>query len=317
MKAEHKVIMEKAKKDGMLPMQLAAELLVHDLVEATRKQMSRYEVGYNKMTEKQQDTVLADLQDAYKGIAEIAARVIAGAGTPTIVMTLKDMKIAKACTVTGTVEGHEKYFNELIAKAQGKSEVLLVLYERQYDEALDNIQSDKDQKSLNLGDGGKGKKPAAAKPAEKKIELTPGLIEHAKEFVLKFQNVTVAGLQNQLKIDIDKAKALHVELEKLGILTAPDDKGERKLIRTGTAQQGGEQSETGANAGDPLATIDDETYVKVKAKVIREKRISTSFLQTEFALGEEQAEGAIARLEADGVISKPNELGGRKVLIEA
>lgn len=315
MRADHKVIMEKAKKDGMLPMQLAAELLVHDLVEATRKQMSRYEVGYNKMTEKQQDAVLADLQDAYKGIAEIAARVIAGAGTPTIVMTLKDMKIAKSCTVTGTVEGHEKYFNELIAKAQDKSEVLIVLYERQYDDALDNIQSDKDQKSLNLGDGGKaGKKPAAAKPAEKKIELTPGLIEHAKEFVIKFQNATVAGLQNQLKIDIDKAKTLHVELEKLGILTEPDDNGERKLIRPDADAPAAAEPQ---NSGDPMATIDDETYVKVKAKVIADKRISVGFLQAEFALGEEQALAAIARLEADGVVGEENELGGRAVLVEA
>lgn len=317
MKAEHKAIMEKAKKDGLLPMQLAAELLVHDLVEATRKQMSRYEVGYNKMTEKQQDAVLAELQDNYRGIADIAARVIAGAGTPTIVMTLKDMKIANTCTVTGTVEGHEKYFNDLISKAQDKSEVLLVLYEREYDEALDNIQSEKDQKSLDLEGKGKGtKKPAAdKKPATPKaIELTEGLVEQAKEFVTKQQNATVAGLQNQLKIGIDKAEDLHERLEADGILTAKDEHGLRQLVKF--AQPTVDDSQPKASK-DPLSSIDEETYVAVKAKVIAEQRISISFLQSEFALSEEQAKAAIGQLEDDGVVGEENELGGRAILVQA
>lgn len=137
-------------------------------------------------------------------------------------------------------------------------------------------------------------------------------------FATKHQNPTVAGLQNQLKIGVDKAEALHDKLEALGVLTAKDEHGLRRLVKFAEQHGDGAQNTAGEQpAADPLNAIDDETYVKVKAKVISEKRISTSFLQSEFALSEEQAKAAIERLEADGVVSEENELGGRKVLVEA
>jgi DNA segregation ATPase FtsK/SpoIIIE-like protein len=316
MKYEHKAIIDKAKQEGLAPSELASELLVHDLLNSALGVIRGHAVAFKNMSEQQQDAAIQTMQDEFKKAVGTAIRIIASAGTKTVRMQLKKVAIGTKYQIQGIAEGTEEHLHALCDKAQDQSDVLIVLYESDYEQGLDAIKGEKDQKDLPLdGQAQKAKKPAAAKPA-KTIELTPGLVEHAKEFVLKFQNVTIPGLQNQLKIDIDKANALHVELEKLGILSAPDEKGERKLIRSGDQQQSSEPS-TGANAGDPLATIDDETYVKVKAKVIADKRISVGFLQTEFALGEEQARAAIARLEADGVVGEENELGGRAVLVEA
>lgn len=313
MKYEHKAIIDRAAKENLTPAELASELLVHDLLNSALGQMRGHAVAFKNMSEQQQDAAIAAMQDEFKKAVGTAVRIIAGAGTATVRMKLKKVAIGTNYQIQGVADRDEEHLHALCDKAQDQSDVLIVLYESDYEQGLDAIKGEKDQKDLPLeGAAPKVKKPAAAKPAEKKIELTPGLIEHAKEFVIKFQNATVAGLQNQLKIDIDKAKALHVELENLGILTAADEKGERKLVRAEETP-----APVKAEQADPLATIDDETYIKVKAKVIADKRISMSFLASEFALGEEQAKATLARLEADGVISEENELGGRKVLIEA
>lgn len=305
MKAEHRIIIEAAEKEGLSPCEKDARLVVHDMVNATRKAMCKYEVGYNKMTEKQQDAVLGDLEAAFKELALIIARTIASGGTPAISMTLKDMKISNG-TVTGIVDGSDKHFNDLISKVQDKSEVMVVLYERQYADAMDAIQSDKDQRSLPLDDKAPaGKKPSAAKgkgkaATETKIELTPKLVTDGRDFVTLQQNATIAGLQNFLKIGFAKAEALLKLYEGEGIVkfVGTDAEGQYEIVRK-------PKEET----AKPTATSENpDQYGKLKYSevqqtiVLRADKFPLEWLSERFKIDEEQGSHLALRLLDDGII---------------
>lgn len=318
MKYEHKAIIDKAKQDGLAPSELASELLVHDLLNSALGQMRGHAVAFKNMSEQQQDAAIATMQEEFKKAVGTAVRIIAGAGTATVRMKLKKVAIGTNYQIQGVADRDEEHLHALCDKAQGQSDVLIVLYEHDYDQGLDAIKGDKDQKDLPLDEEpGKTKKAAAGKEpsAPKAIELTEGQINAAREFVEQQQNTTVAGLQNQLKIGTDRAEALHEKLEELGVLTAKDEHGQRRLVKFAGQQQA--TAEQPLVNTDPLNNIDVETYVAVKTKVIAEQRISIGFLQAEFALSEEQAQCAIEWLETDGIVSEENELGGRAILVQA
>lgn len=74
-----------------------------------------------------------------------------------------------------------------------------------------------------------------------------------------------------------------------------------------------------APAADPLAdfvahiegaAVSDELYTDAVLLVQREKKVSLPFLKAELAVSEEQAEAIIQRMELEGVISEPNDMGG-------
>lgn len=309
MSPEHRAIIALAEKEGLSPCEKDARLVVHDMVNATRKAMQKYEVGYNKMTEKQQDAVLGDLEAAFKDLALTVARTIASGGTPAISMTLKDMKISNG-TVTGIVDGSDANFNNLIAKVQDKSEVMVVLYERQYADAMDAIQSDKDQKSLPLEGESKPKPKAkregsatsAAALAKKAIEIPPKLLADAKDFVTIQQNCKPSALQNHLKIGLDKAMAVLAKLEEDGVVAFVGDEktGEYQLVRAPKAE---------------AAELTPELYEKIKAKVIADQRVSIGGLAVAFDVETDLIEQAIEELVADCVISEPDENGDRSIAL--
>lgn len=301
MSPEHRAIIALAEKEGLSPCEKDARLVVHDMVNATRKAMQKYEVGYNKMTEKQQDAVLGDLEAAFKDLALTVARTIASGGTPAISMTLKDMKISNG-TVTGIVDGSDANFNNLIAKVQDKSEVMVVLYERQYADAMDAIQSDKDQKSLPLDGGDKpsGKKTAqkAKASTEKKTELTPKLIADGRDFVTIQQNASIAGLQNHLKIGYDKADALLKLYEGEGLVkfVGTDQSVQYEIVRAGKT-----------DADIPVSTDPDLygelNYSEVQQTVVlHATNFELAWLVSRFKIDEERASHLCLRLLDDGVI---------------
>lgn len=308
MKAEHRIIIEAAEKEGLSPCEKDARLVVHDMVNATRKAMCKYEVGYNKMTEKQQDAVLGDLEAAFKELALIIARTIASGGTPAISMTLKDMKISNG-TVTGIVDGSDKHFNDLISKVQDKSEVMVVLYERQYADAMDAIQSDKDQRSLPLDDKAPaGKKPSAAKgkgkaAAETKIELTPKLVTDGRDFVTIQQNASIAGLQNHLKIGFAKAEALLKLYEGEGLVkfVGTDETGQYELVREPKTESINTGTANGAS-GNP-DQYGELSYSEVQQTIVlRADKFPLEWLSERFKIDEEHGSHLALRLMDDGVI---------------
>lgn len=304
MKAEHKIIIAAAEKEGLSPCEKDARLVVHDMVNAARKAMCKYEVGYNKMTEKQQDAVLGDLEAAFKDLALIIARTIASGGTPAIKMVLKDMKISNG-TVTGIVDGSDKHFNDLISKVQDKSEVMVVLFERQYADAMDAIQSEKDQRSLPLDEKAPaGKKPTTAKgkaaAAETKITLTPKLIADGRDFVTIQQNASIAGLQNHLKIGFAKAEAMLKLYEGEGLVkfVGTDETGQYELVR----EQKTESVNPGAASENP-DQYGELTYSEVQQTIVlRADTFPLEWLSERFKIDEERGSHLALRLMDDGVI---------------
>lgn len=314
MSAAHKALIAKAEADGLLPMERDASLIVHDMVNITRAQMARYEVGYNKMTEKQQDAVLGELADGYKALALTMARTLASGGVHSVPMLLQDLSI-KNGKITGIVDGSEAHFNELIAKVQDKSEVLIVLYAREFDAALSSIESDKDQRPLDL-EGDKApksqRKNAATKASDlvptKEVKLTPKLIADGRDFVTIQQNATLAGIQNHLKIGIDKAEALlkHYESEGHVKFVGTDQNGHYELVRASAVNP------------EPLPVFDAATlevmYSTACREVINASSADDSVMRQVYGDDDNLIELALMRMEEDGIVSAPSKEGLRDVL---
>lgn len=332
MKAEHKAIISRARKDGMQPSEVASELLLHDLVQASINQLSKHEVGFRKMSEKQQDVVIAELQAELKASALLAARLIAGANTATVEMTLKDLKVSNG-QVTGVVKSSEEHYNDLISKVQDKSDVLIVLYEREYFDALDGIESDKDQKSLELDDHVHTQPPestATKKPrggtkkagdVAKAIEIPPKLLADAIEFVTTQQNTTYAGLQNKLSIGLQKAERIFELMAEQGIVKFVGDAkdGQYELVRD--SAPAAETNESGlvleenvdpANAGtdapEPITELTDDLYDRISAKTREKGSAAAAAIAIAFDISLEIAEQAFDRMELEGVIDAEGNL---------
>lgn len=308
MNLEQKSIIEAAEKDGVPACERDARLVVYSMVKATLAAMGKYEVSLKKMTEKQQDAVIGDLESAYKDLSLSIARAMASAGTPSVVMDCKDLKIANG-TFTGIVKADQKFFNELISKVQDKSEVVVVLYERQYADALDAIESEKDQRSLPLDGDKPAKKARAGKKADKpEIEIPPKMLDDARDFVTIQQNASIAGLQNLLKIGYEKADAILKALEGEGLVTwaGTEESGQYELVR---------------NKAEPepeLPKFDKATlevmYSTACREVIKAGSADDSVLRPIYGDDDNLIECALMGMEEDGIVSKPSPEGLRAVL---
>lgn len=327
MNAQQKAVIDKAAKEGKLPSEITGEFLLHDLVQACIGQLSKHEVGFRKLTEKQQDAAIAELTDNLKGSALLAARIIASAGTPTVSGTLKKIAIDAKSVLTVSVDGGEKYFNELISKTQDKSDVLIVLYERDYFDALDNIQSEKNQKSLPLDGEKPAKKPAANKGNAKgaadvaaAIVLEPAMMEKASKFIADHRTPTIAGIQNVLSIGFQKAEAVLAELARNGEIIAEED-GSYGMPKAEMAAKGKVKTitETPDANGDLVIreVLTDEIYEEIKARVIEKQSVAMIAITLAHNVTDEVAEDAIDRMELEGVISIEDELGCREVIEQA
>lgn len=319
MNAQQKAVIDKAAKEGKLPSEITGEFLLHDLVQACIGQLSKHEVGFRKLTEKQQDAAIAELTDNLKESALLAARIIASAGTPTVSGTLKKIAIDAKSVLTVSVDGGEKYFNELISKTQDKSDVLIVLYERDYFDAMDNIQSEKDQKSLPLDGEKPAKKPAANKGKTKAaadvaaaIVLEPAMMEKASKFIADVRTPTIAGIQNVLSIGFQKAEAVLAELARNGEIVAEKD-GSYSMPKA----KGNTITEQKEAEADPVTELTDDIYAAIKARVIEKQSVDKIAITIAHGVTDEVAEDAIDRLELEGVVSIEDELGCREVIEQA
>ena len=332
MKYEHKAIIDAANREGKSPSEIAHELLGHDLLKAMVTAISKPAVAFSKMSEQQQQGVIEDLTRELVPAISTAIGVICSQNTHTVRIKLKNVAIGKKWKIVGEADSTEEFLHELADKTQDQSDVLIVLHERDYLQGLDGIKGEKDQKDLPLdSDKPKDKKPRAtkAKDEPKPIELPPGQIDQAEEFVRQFQNTSVAGLQNHLKINFDRGQALLAALEDRGVVTAPDEQGNRKLIR----DQAAAETDTDSSASDTETQADvssdghhletdangfvimsDELVALATARVRKDGKVSKGALAVTYDLDDTVADQLIDRLELDGVISPEDDLGGRAVL---
>lgn len=101
MKTEHRDIIERAKRHNMLPMDIAHELMVHDLVEAALFEVRNVRAAYHSLNEGQQQEVIDRMTEAATKAVYTAISIISSRNVDTIPVTVVDAKFkAKAITVT-------------------------------------------------------------------------------------------------------------------------------------------------------------------------------------------------------------------------
>lgn len=310
MNSAQRAVVAAAKKDGLSPMEVAAELMNHDITEVVLGLMRKREVAFNKLGEKEQDAVIAELGSELKKITSTAARVINSQGVECVQAKMKSLKIDGKLTATMVIEGDEPNRHVLTDKTHDRSDILIVLYSNNYNEGMSAHVGEKDQKPLDLGGDEKpskakaerkGSATSAASLAKKAIEIPPKLLADAKDFVTIQQNCKPSALQNHLKIGLDKAMAVLAKLEEDGVVTFVGDEktGEYQLVRAPKAD---------------AAELTPELYEKIKAKVIADQRFSIGALAVAFDVETGLIESAIEELVADGTISEEGETGERTVL---
>lgn len=325
MKPAQRAVLEAAKANGLSPMEQSAEFMLHDLVQACIDAMRAQTKVFNDLGEQQQDSVIQALQSTLKKTVVTAAHILQGADVIQVPMMLTGFNAKKEIQITGVIESDHPGRFQLMDKAHVKAKVLVLLQDMDYFGGLDNIQSDKDQKPLDLDASepqgkkagpGKGKAP---KP-EKEIEIPAKMLADARDFIIIQQNTSLPGLQNLLKIDITKAERIHELLEEAGTLTAKGASGMRQLIRPGSGndlEQEGQPGNEELTGEDTPVDLTDEIYFAIRETVVKRQSVSVSGLMVEHALPEATVLDAIERLELDEVVSPEDDMGGRTVLVPA
>ena len=319
MNSAQKAVVSAAKKDGLSPMEIASELMNHDITEVVLGFMRKREVAFNKLSESEQDSVIADLGSELKKITATACRVINANGVETVGATLKSLKIDGKLTATMVIEGDEPNRHVLTDKAHDKSSILIVLYPNSYSEGMSAHQGEKDQKDLPLDDepAKKGKAPRVSSPtsagaiAKKAIELTPKQIEDGREFIIKQQNCSPDALQNLLKINRQRAEALLKHFEGEGIIqfVGTEASGQYELVRAG---------DTPTPKDEDKPVLDEATlevfYATAVKAVLKAGSADDSVLTAIYGDDDNAIEQALVRMEDDGIVSKPSPEGLRAVL---
>ncbi|HUF44397.1 MAG TPA: DNA translocase FtsK [Aestuariivirgaceae bacterium] len=84
-----------------------------------------------------------------------------------------------------------------------------------------------------------------------------------------------------------------------------------------------EESEAGDEPGEQIdgfggfeSSSGDELYDQAVAVVLRDKKVSTSYIQRRLQIGYNKAASLIERMETEGVISSPNHGGKREILVD-
>lgn len=330
MNAQQRAVVAAAKKDGLNPMEIAAELMNHDITEVVLGLMRKREVAFNKLSEKDQDAVIAEIGFELKKITATAARVINSQGIEAVKATMKSLKIDGKLTATMVIDGDEPNRHVLTDKTHDKSDILIVLYPNNYSEGMSVHQGERDQKPLDLEPEGEApgttKKPRGgtkkAGDVAKAIEIPPKLLEDARAFVTEQQNATYAGLQNKLSIGIQKAERILQILAEEGVVQFVGDAkdGQYELVRnkdelsTDEAQEAidreQDQAAEGSDLGEdaPISDLSEELYDRIAAKTREKGSASAGALSVTFDIPFEIAEQAFDRMELEGVIDAEGNL---------
>lgn len=321
MNVAQRAVVAAAKKEGCSPCEIAAELLGHDLLEVMLDQMRKRQVAFTKLSEQEQDAVIAEMQAGLKTAVSLASRVINAQGVETVRAKLKALKIDGKLTATMIIEGDEPNRHVLTDKAHDKSDILIVLYPNSYSEGMSAFQGEKDQKELVLDQSNEAggalapkaaRKNAATKASDlapaKEVKLTPKLIADGRDFVTIQQNATLAGIQNHLKIGIDKAEALLKLYEGEGLVkfVGTDQNGHYELVRASAVNP------------EPLPVFDAATlevmYSTACREVLNASSADDSVMRQVYGDDDNLMELALMRMEEDGIVSEPSKEGLRDVL---
>lgn len=328
MDLNEKELIEQARMMGVPAHEFAAKFITRDLVEATLVAVRKH----CKLKENQEGKLIDELNDAVKDLVSAAVVVIAAAGTSAITCTMKSyMGTGKSLRVVLDTDGDDPQRHALTDRVNNR--VLLVLAPDEYYDALDSNKPQKDQADLPLDDKEENPLGALQRFADESVKgnnLTATVVEPVSPYELAFIHVTNGGeisakaIQTAAGVKRKDVTDIILALASNGIISDPDDEGLRTLIPADQRPMTAAEVKHGpgaalepepsvlGNTKDP-APFDEDQYADAVLLVQREKKVSLSFLKSNFSVDEETADAMIMRMEQDGVISEANDLGGRSI----
>ncbi|MDU8429215.1 DNA translocase FtsK [Pseudomonas syringae pv. actinidifoliorum] len=320
MKIEHKDIIQRARMHGVLPSELAHELLVHDLVNAAMFELTNIHSPYSKLNQGQQQEVINRITDKAKEAAHTAVAIIASRNVITIPCKMKQIQVTeKTLTVTSLVDAKEPARHGLTDSAGHLC--LLVLAPDDYEEGLDFIQPDRDQSELplhasdltrNLFDRPTGPDEGAGTDY---TPLADPLYDKAVAFVLQTRRATASSIQRALDIGFNRAATLLDKMEQAGVVSPIDHTGDRVVLLNPEGEQ--KLSVVGTDLPDDVvdASFDpdgkefgDYTYEDASQLVVlHATTVNVAWLQRRLAIDSDQATTLLLRLVDNQVIELETE----------
>lgn len=333
MDLNEKELIEQARMMGVPAHEFAAKFVTRDLVEATVAAVRKVV----KLKENQEGKLIDELNASVKELISAAVAVIAAQGQSVITCTVKSVMVAgKTIRVVSDVDTSDPQRHALTDTVNHRA--LLVLAPDEYSAALDSNKPQKDQTDLPLDD-----QPHPLAVIEQPVAgsgmtttTTPD-DEPVSPYELAFIHVTNGGeisakaIQSAAGVKRKDVADIILTLASNGIISDPDDDGLRTLIpadkrpmtvaevKHGPGSAGVIYEEVGPvpeEAFNSLVTstpFDEDQYADAVLLVQKERKVSLSFLKSNFSIDEATAEAMIFRMEQDGVISEPNDIGGRAI----
>lgn len=314
MDLNEKELIEQARMMGVPAHEFAAKFITRDLVDATLTAVRKH----CKLKENQEGKLIDELNDAVKDLISAAVVVIAAAGTSAITCTMKSyMGTGKSLRVVLDTDGDDPQRHALTDRVNNR--VLLVLAPDEYYGALDSNKPQKDQTDLpletqeenplgalqHLAGENKDQWPDdLAKP----VPMTP--YEMAYNHVVNGGEISAKAIQAAAGVKRKDVTDIILALAENGVLSEPDEDGLRTLLPQAIDQDLVAKVEQ--HKGSP-EKFDETQYADAVLLVQREKKVSLSFLKSNFSIDEETADAMLFRMEQDGVISAPNDIGGRAI----
>lgn len=314
MKTEHRDIIERAKLAGVEPSYLAHELLVHDLVNAGLFELKNLHSPYGKLNEGQQQEVIDRMTKAATEATLNAIAIISSRNVETIEVEVVDAKFKKkAITITASIDVNAPDATAL-AKVPGKM-CLLVLAPTDYDEGLDFIQPDRDQKDLplhvsdltgNLFQGGAGPDEPDGDDMFVGDDQDPLYVE-AVQFVTETRRASISAVQRHLKVGYNRAARMIQWMETQGIVTEMDTNGGREVLVQNQPATGGGVDRPAPELGKEFGDYDYEDAAQLIVLKAPEGHFEASWIQSRLAINSEQATTLLLRLLDNNVIKLEKE----------
>ena len=318
MNLQEKELIEQARMMGIPAHEFAAQFITRDLVEATITGVRKV----IKLNESQEAKLIDQLNSDVTDLVSAAVVVIAAQGVSAIGCVVKSVMVTgKNLRVVADVDASDPQRHALTDTVTQRA--LLVLAEDEYHAALDSNKPQKDQKDLPLDEqhpvdkileqGGEHAEQSSG-VGQNPADLSP--YELALAHVTGGGEISPKAIQNAAGVKRKDVADLILKLQEEGVLSEPDpETGHRTLVANGSAETSAPETRTIVEKpeSNPSAGFDEDLYADAVLLVQREKKISLSFLKSQFQVDEETAEAMIARMEQDGVVSEENDMGGRAV----
>ena len=315
MKTEHRDIIERAKLAGVEPSYLAHELLVHDLVNAGLFELKNLHSPYGKLNEGQQQEVIDRMTKAATEATLNAIAIISSRNVETIEVEVVDAKFKKkAITITASIDVNAPDATAL-AKVPGKM-CLLVLAPTDYDEGLDFIQPDRDQKDLALhvsdltGNLFERRATGPDEPDDEEVFVghdQDPLYAEAVQFVTETRRASISAVQRHLKVGYNRAARMIEWMEAQGIVTHMDTNGGREVMQQAAPPALNDDDVVDAGQpGDFEKEFGEFTYDDAAQLIVlksNKKAFKAHWVQSRLAIDSDKAASLLIRLLENGVIS--------------